>query len=83
MELVLGSSIKTHFISLWKTRFVPAIISYAEKSSKKSVRDLILDLDESGKRFCHNYTLIKAHLMRCALIKVYTHTHTHTHTPGS
>ncbi len=45
MELVLGSSIKAHFVSLWKARFVPAIISYAEKSSKKNVQD---DLDESG-----------------------------------
>ena len=48
MELVLCSSVKAHFISQWQTQFVPAIISYAEKSSKKNIRDCLLDLDESG-----------------------------------
>ena len=40
-------NIKALFIQQW-VRFVPAIIEYAEKNSRKNIRLILADLDDTG-----------------------------------
>ena len=51
MSLIFGgkSTIKFDFIKQWQSRYVPAILLYAEKSTKKNITSLLTDLDEAGK----------------------------------
>ena len=39
------------FMSRWTSKYVPAILSYAEKHSKKNVFGLLADLDDASKIF--------------------------------
>ena len=49
---ILGcSDIKAKFMSRWTSKYVPAILSYAEKHSKKNVFGLLADLDDASKIF--------------------------------
>lgn len=50
MGLIFGNlHVKTHFLSQWSTKYVPAILSYGEKSAKKSVARQLTDMDEAGR----------------------------------
>lgn len=41
-------SFKSHFLTQW-SKYVEAILLYAEKSSKKGVSSKLVDLDRDGK----------------------------------
>ena len=41
------------FLSEWSTEYVPAIVSYGEKSRKASIIELILSMNSSGECISH------------------------------
>lgn len=43
------ADLKTHFHIRWTTKFVPAILRYGEKSTKKNIAKQLAELDEGGK----------------------------------
>ena len=52
--IVAKLHVKTHFLSQW-TKYVPAILSYAEKSTKKNVLSQLTDIDEAGQYTLYLY----------------------------
>ena len=50
--LILGKAdAKSAFLSEWNTKYVPAIVSYGEKSRKTAITDLITSMNSSGECF--------------------------------
>lgn len=50
MGLINGNDdIKAAFLQNWITKYIPAIISYGQSSSKKNVRDCLKNLDVTGQ----------------------------------
>ena len=50
LGLILGKGdAKGDFLLEWSTKYVPAIISYGEKSRKTAIVDLIASMKASGK----------------------------------
>ena len=52
MALLMKASIsdpKTAFHTQWMTVYVPAILSYAEKSKKKNITRLLSEMNRAGK----------------------------------
>ena len=49
MGLIVGiADVKTCFLQKWLSEYVPAIISYGERSRKKSISCHLDDLDETA-----------------------------------
>ena len=46
--IVDRKDVKTSFIREWE-KFIPAIISYGQRSTKKSIVDILSSLDTMGK----------------------------------
>lgn len=52
MRLIFSQSdVKSLFLTQWLAKYVPAIIAYGKKSSKKKVTSHLSSLDELGKFF--------------------------------
>ena len=52
--LIVGKAdIKSHFYCQWMTKYVPAIISYAENSSKRHVTNQLAILDQFSSTCMH------------------------------
>lgn len=50
MGLIFDKShIKAHFVSQWMVKYVPAILSYGEKSAKKNVFSVLANMDETSQ----------------------------------
>ena len=50
--LILGrSNAKQAFISEWCTKYIPAIISYGERTTKCAIREILEELYAAGKMF--------------------------------
>lgn len=54
MGLINGNNdIKAKFIHEWSSKYVPAILSYAENSSRKSVYNHFKSMNVGGKSICN------------------------------
>ena len=63
MTLIFGEvDLKTQFHIRWTTKYVPAILRYAEKSTKKNIAKQLAELDEGGKMLLHKYYYITCYL---------------------
>ena len=50
LGLIFGKSdIKSQFLTRWSMEYVPAVIAYGQKSTKRSISSQIENLDETGK----------------------------------
>ena len=57
--LILGkSSAKQAFISKWCTKYVPAIISYGERNTKRAIREILENLNTAGEMCVVNMTVM-------------------------
>lgn len=45
--VVTDSDVKGNFLNRWSSKYVPAILSYGEKSTKKSITKIMKDLDKT------------------------------------
>ena len=49
LGLIFGKSdIKSQFVTRWSMEYVPAIITYGQKSTKKSISSQMEELDDTG-----------------------------------
>ena len=49
LGMIFGKSdIKSQFLTRWGMEYVPAIITYGQKSTKKSISSHMEDLDDTG-----------------------------------
>ena len=57
--LILGkSSAKQAFISEWCTKYVPAIISYGERNTKRAIREILEHLNNAGEMSIVSLTVL-------------------------
>ena len=63
LGLILGKAdAKGAFLSEWNMKYVPAILSYGEKSRKTTIVDLITSMNASGK---YMYILLICNITTC------------------